>query len=114
MYIHTHTHTHTHPPPPNNARFVMLRGQAARGPVGVEPALEDELRGHLIDDLVALGPGEVRFEQGALGRHGGQPLVQNSTGSPSDCAGRVGELARGLGARALAAIHVERQAHHEA
>src|SRR5215213_1699563 len=48
----------------------------------IEPALEDELGGHLIDDLAPLRARHVRLQQRARRRHGGQPLVPELHGQP--------------------------------
>ena len=68
----------------------------------------------LVDHLGAAGAANVHADQFALDGGGRQPLVPQRDGK----AGEVGEIAgKGAGrlrARALAAVHVDRQAEHEA
>ena len=80
----------------------------------VERALQDEDRGVLVDHLGALGAADVHADQLALDRRGREPLVPEADRKR----GEVGQIARkGAGrlrARALAAVHVDGQAEHEA
>ena len=88
-------------------QFFMLRQP-------VERALQNEDRGMLVDHRGAFFAADVGGDQLAFDRGGGQPLVPQRDRQ----IGELGEIARKradrLRARSFAAVHVARQAEHEA
>ena len=80
----------------------------------VQRALQDEDRGVLVDHRRALFAADIGGDQLALDRGGGQPFVPERDRQ----FGELGEIAREgahrLRARPFAAVHVQRQAEHEA
>ena len=80
----------------------------------VERALQDEDGGVLVDHLGALRAAHVGGDQVALDRGGREPLVPQADRQR----GQLGEIARKgarrLRARTFRAVHVDRQAEHEA
>ncbi len=90
----------------------LCRGAKIGQPV--ERALQDEDRGVLVDHFGAPGAADIHADQLALDRRGRQPLVPERDWQR----GELGEVPRkGAGrlrARALAAVHVDGKAEHEA
>src|SRR5439155_17702881 len=74
----------------------------------VERALQNVGGSVLVDDGGALPSAGVGGDQFALDRGGREPLVPERDRQLGDAREIAREGARGLGARALAAIHVER------
>ena len=80
----------------------------------VERALQDEDRGVFVDHLGAPGAAHVHADQFAFDRDGGEPLVPQRDRQIGELGKIAGEGAGRLRARAFAAVHVDRQAEHEA
>ncbi len=75
--------------------------------------LQDVARRHLVDDVGALAAGRIGFQKGAFGGGGGPTLVPEGDGEVPELEEIGGELADRLAARALRAVHIDRQADHQ-
>ena len=94
----------------------MVSVRAYRGAPrhAVERTLEDVGGRHLVDDLAAALAAGIGVDQRAGDGGGRQALVPEEYGQRGQLAEVAGEGAGRLDARALGAVHVERQAEHQA
>ena len=98
------------------AAWMAARPPRASGasPDRVEAALEEVGGGDAVDDLGAAFPGHVVGDHLAGHRRGRQPLVPERNRQVAQRQHVAGELAHGLGARAVAAGKAQRQPDNEA
>ena len=68
---------------------------------GIEPALQDQHRCHLIDDFAPAANGHVGFTQQTIGLGGCEALIPQVYGQLETPAKLFGELAHLVGLRAL-------------
>jgi hypothetical protein len=79
--------------------------------LGVEPTLQDERGGDLVDDISTLFPGNVGFDQSPFGGNGRQTLVMVNDGKVRNASQRFSERSSRCGSRTLRAVHVQGQTH---
>ena len=70
---------------------------------GIEPALQDQHRGHLIDDFTPAADGHVGLSKQSIGLGGGEALIPQVYGQLETPPKLFGELAHLVGLRALRA-----------
>ena len=92
----------------------MVSVTARAGAEGVERALQDVGGRQGVDGAGALAPGQIGLQHGPGHRHGGQALVPECDRQIALGQQIAGKLPHRLAARALAAVHVQRQADDQA
>src|SRR2546421_8132933 len=84
------------------------------GGLRLQPRLQDERGRDPVCELLAPGPAYAAGDQGALGGHAAEPLVDHLDGQSGRLPQALRQCAGGLSGRSQPAVQVARQSYHQA